>query len=566
MRNEQRAPRARLQLGRYPQVSLVVFALAYLLLAFSLSSLRSQELYTGNWDLGIFQQAFWSSAHGHPFYEAGDYEMYGFGSLFQVHPAPLLIGLSALYNLFPQASTLFLLQATVVSLGAVPLYYLAKDVTGSDHRALLVAGLYLIWPPLLAANLYDFHLEAFLPVELFLLFLLWRRGRYGWGALAAFLAFVTIEAGPVFVASIALFFLLPPLVESYQRLGGRAGTAPPRGRWLSRFGLLGRDFLYGPRLRPARYAAILFLAACGAYLVLQILQGDPGLLLVPVVPLSTNPSRPVLNAGLYISASHLPVDLPQKFSYWLALYALVGFLPLRSLRAQILVLPWLGYTFVSYSEFTVFGNQYGFLPVVPLFVGLAYGLKDLDLLSLPDALRHWRKHERASPARKRPGSRQGPHALSRKGTSSPGERAAPATFLLFAVVVACLILSPADPLVQRTDLGNGYQVNYVPMVGSAQVTELARQIPANAVVLASNNLFPLVANDVHAYALLWTPTIPPYLPFNRSHLPAWVFLCSSQSFAVPAWLGPLLTNGTTYALRGQVFGTTQGTVSLFVQV
>jgi uncharacterized membrane protein len=563
MTTDPKGPGTRDSRLRHPLLLLAVCTGGYFLLALLLSNLRFQELYTGNWDLGIFQQAFWSTAHGHPLYEAGDYEMYGFGSLFQVHPAPLLLLLADVYTAVPEAGTLFLVQAAVVSLAAIPLFLLARDVTGSPRKALLAAGLYLVWPPLLAANLYDFHLEAFLPVELFLLFLLWRRGNYLTGFLVAALTFVTIEVGPVLVATVALYFFLPSFRESYRRLAQALAPRLSPGVRRSRWRALGRDLLRHVRQRPVLCAGTLFLASCAAYGILLFLEQDPGLLLAPVVPLSTNPSRPILNAGLYISLHHLPIDVPQKLAYWFVLYALVGFLPFRSPRTQLLVLPWFGYTLVSYSEFTVLGNQYAFLPVAPLFIGVAYALRDLEFIGLTEAWRRWRGTERAAGRPSTPSPFPppggGPRTVAGSWRWSPGR----ATLLLGVVLVACLVLSPADPLVQRSALGNGYQVSYVPSPGSPQVQRLAGLIPPGAVVLASNNLFPLVANDVNAYALLWTTEVPPYLPFNQTHLPTWVFLCSSQSSSVPSWLVPLLTDGHTYQLIGQVPGTSQGTVSLY---
>ncbi len=541
-----------------PALALGLLVSAYFLLAFGLSLLRSEELYTGNWDLGIFQQAFWSTSHGHPFYEAGDYEMSGLGSLFQVHPAPLLVALQAAYALFPQAATLFVLQSAVVSLAAVPLFFLARDVTRSGGKALLVSGLYLLWPPLLAANLYDFHLESFLPLELFLLFLLWSRGRYAWGLLVAALACATIEVGPVLVAFVALYFLLPPLRTLAQRslatLGFGPGAPPIRERWVP----LGRSAARWLSRRPVQMAGILFVVSVVAYLLLRFVQGSPQFLLLPVVPLPANPARPVLDMGLYISLNHLVIDVPQKVGYWLLLYALVGFLPLRALRTQLIALPWIVYTFVSHSVFTVWGNQYGFLPVFPLFLGLAFGLRDLEAGSLAEALRAmgtW-----LHPRRRAGGT--GARTTPRAGRSPLAPRAV-VTWVLIALIVAGLALSPADPLVQRSSLGDGYQVSYVPMPNYAQVRQLVALLPPGATVLASNDLFPLVANDLNAYALLWTSEIPPYLPFNSTHPPPFALLASSQMGSVPGWLTSLLRDPAAYRVLGSVPGTDQGTVTLF---
>jgi uncharacterized membrane protein len=545
------------ELHRY-RLFLAVSVGAYFAVSLTLSWLRYEELFTGNWDLGIFQQAFWATAHGHPFYEAGDYEMSGIPSLFQVHPALLLLGLEGVYAVDPSPLALFALQSLVVSTAALPLYGIARDVTGSERGALYAALLYLLWPPLLAANLYDFHLESFLPLELFGFFWLWLRGRYGWGALAALTPTFTLQAGPVLVAAAAVFFCLYP--EGLRNV--RSQPRRDRGRdHIGAQGLLTALIRRGRE--PAFRASILLLIeAFASFLLLEYLGTHPSLLgLSPLLP-SGVPPRPEVSQGLYVSLAHLGIDLPQKFGYWLALYALVGFLPFGEWRTQIMTLPWLGYTFVSYSVFTAGGNQYAFLPAFPIFLGVAYGLARF--------FPHAHSGTTIPPAP----SRGGPHPDSPKG-----ERRAflvPSRFLqrsrgdllpvlIVALLLVGLALGPADPLWQGASLGPGYEVSYQPAPSDARVFHLASLIPSNASVLASNNLFPYVADDLHAFALLWTPEIPPDLPFNASHPPPYVFLCSSQGSSLPGWLAVLLANASVYGLRGQVTGTNQGTVSLFEQ-
>jgi uncharacterized membrane protein len=538
-----------------PALILLLLISIYFLAAMCLSVLRVFELQTGNWDLGIFQQAFWSTAHGHPLYEAGDYEMSGAQSLFQIHPALLLVPLGALYSAAPTPLTLFGTQTAAVALAALPLYYIAKDATGSDRRALLVAGLYLIWPPLLAANLYDFHLEAFLPLELFALFLFWSRQRYLLGFLAAGFAWITLQVGPVFVAFVAVYFLWPSMVSCYRsavrRLPARPGseTTSLPARWAR----LSKPFWNQADLASVSLGA----GSVVAYALFLFFQNHPGLVLLFPVPVAGNPSVPFTGGSLYISLQHLTPDFLQKVGFWLLLYALVGFLPWWAPRTQILVLPWFAYTFVSHSEFTVFGNQYGFLPVFPLMVGFAYGLGRLfppsDVRAVNEPL-----GER--------GSRRGRPLLSAPGSASflgPGSIRRVGAFLVIGCLILCALLSPADPLAQGRFAGNGYDVSYLSEVPYSEVKQLMNLVPANATVLSSNDLFTFFANDIHAYALLWTTSVPPFLPFNQSHLPTFLAIDSTQWNSVPAWLMPLVGRSSLYEINGSVSMTSGRTITLY---
>ena len=80
----------------YTRVLLGLVA-AYVIVSFVMASLRFTGFFDENWDFGIFQQALWSTTHGHVLFEAGDYELLGVSSFFQVHPSFLLLGLAGVY-------------------------------------------------------------------------------------------------------------------------------------------------------------------------------------------------------------------------------------------------------------------------------------------------------------------------------------------------------------------------------------------------------------------------------------------------------------------------------------
>ncbi|MDE1820485.1 MAG: DUF2079 domain-containing protein [Euryarchaeota archaeon] len=539
---------------------LVLFVLVYIVVLLSLSTARYVELATGDWDIGTFQQALWSTSHGHPLYEADDYQQSGASSLFEIHPSFVVVALVPVYTLAASPITLFALQALIVGLAAFPLYWIALDVTGSEKKSLLSAGVYLVSPLLISANLADFHLESFLPLELFTIFLLWKRGRYWWGAAVAFLSFATIEVTPFLVGALALYFLYPALGELYKSLvqGVRAGRRPPEG-WIRDTVSIVRRWLVP---RTTRATMILLLASVAAFGLLRLMQDDPSVvLLTPLMP-AANPPVPFVGGDLHLQPSHIVIGVSQRVGYWVLAYALVAFLPFRALRTQILVLPWLAYTFLSSLEYTKLGLQYGFLPVVPLLVGFVYGVSDLDI-SLPEfALRMHPSTIRTRPRMRGHTTSDIPasHARWDLWARHPGLL----SWALVAMVILEVGLSPLDPLMQNHQQGSGYQVSYLPPSQFAEVEMLASHIPSGAVVVASDDLFPLVANDVNAYSFFPTGTDAlHHFPFNVSHLPTYVLISSNEVNGVPAWLLVLLGNASAYDLIGEVTGVPKGTIELY---
>ncbi len=70
-------------------------------------------------------------------------------------------------------------------------------------------------------------------------------------------------------------------------------------------------------------------------------------------------------------------------------------------------------------------------------------------------------------------------------------------------------------------------------------------MPAGATVVASEDRFPLVANDPHAYALYFGRKTHLSRPFGTGVFPEHVLLSEAQIAAVPSWL-----TGTVSPLNG----------------
>lgn len=542
---------------------LCVLVIGFVALMFALSTLRYLQLATGDWDVGTIQQALWSTTHGYPMYEADSYEVSGAASAFQIHPSFLLVALVPVYELAPSALTLFGVQAVAVGVAAIPLYLLAKDVTGSERKALLSAAVYLVFPPLISANLADFHLESFLPLEIFALLLFWNRSRYVLGSIAAVAAIVTIEVGPILVASVAVLFLVgfDPFrwgdASSRLRLQGvtavfvgalRSLPAQLKG-WLG--------------IRRVRASLILLVGSGVAYLILRFIETFPGVVGLAPGLVPGNAPLPFVGGALNISTATFTAALDQKLEYWLLLYGLLAFLPLRALRTQLLALPWVAYTLVSLPTFTVLGRQYGFVAAIPLVVGFVYGIRDLSIPSLRSTWRILR------PARSPPPTANMvpmPKDLAGRAPRWDLWKRHPEAFavILLVILVGNVAVGPLDPAVQNNQQGSGYQVHYEVPSGFWALEGLAAQVPAGAVVVASDDLFPLVANDVHAYTLF-----PPgslalnNFPFNSTHLPTFVFLSLDETAAVPTWLDSMLGQSTVYSVVGVVSNAPKGGATLY---
>ncbi len=544
-----REPRGRLRGSPLAYLLLGIAGFAVLLTA--LSYLRWIGGFATSWDLGIYEQALWTTAHGRVFYEAPDFESSGTGSFLQVHSAFVLYALVPLYALLPSPLTLFAVQAALVASAAYPLFLFARDATGASRYALATGLLYLAWAPLVSATLYDFHVEAFLPLEIFALLWAWQRGRYGVGYVIAVVGFLTLEVVPVLVFFVAVYFLLPGPVGLrrfwawVRRPEGRAA----RAREALRTGLRSPRVVRTAVLLASSVVAFFLTVLARERWIEQFLGVSPYRGLVGYVA-GYSPG------SLGLSLSNLGAGTAQKYEYWLIAYGLLAFLPFLAPRALILAVPWTAFTFLNgNTNFVVLGYQYGFLAAVALFPAFA--------LALPVVARIFEGPVR--PGADRPDATDTGPVRSPPGPHRPGRAARRwALVALTALLAANLLFGPLDPAMQRAPgLGAGYLLTYTPAAGAAQVEELAALIPRGSNVLATEDLFPYVANGPGAYTLGSDTAYSPYLPFDPQTPPEFVLVSASRATELPAWLTNLLYAPPAYGVRGVVWASSTGAVLLF---
>lgn len=510
-----------------------------------LSLLRWTAFGGRTWDLGIFQQGLWSTTQGSVFWEAADYEFAGVHSFLQVHPSPILFGLVPLYAYAPSAATLFIVQAALVAVAAFPLAALARRTTGSAAVGMVAAVLYLVQASILSSALYDFHLEAFFPVEMFLLVFLWETRRYILVVPVAILTMVTLEAGPVLVFFVALFFLWPDLVRFEKALlspDGAGPTSSARARL--------RRFRAGSDWRAIAFGTAFLIGAVLAYAILRIFQYDVMSGLVGGSQIG-EAAGTLLPGGVGVALGNLESGFVGKITYWVLVFAMAAFLPFRAPRTLVLILPWFAFTVLSANlAFSTLGYQYGFVAAATVLTGAAYGLRGIRF-------RRDARVERGWAASSSPADRPSWVRRLRRAAQPTGW-----TWMFLVVVALNLVLSPVNPAMQASPPGPGYWLAYNPPPGFSQVTALASLLPGNASVLATPTMFPFVANDVNAYSMLWYAQDPPFLPFNATELPPYVLISQNELSVIPLWLGGQLYS-KFYGVRGVVWQSPVGSVFLF---
>ena len=172
----------------------------------SLSVLRHRAFNTGRYDLGNMVQTVWNTAHGH-FLQmtSGDGRQI---SRLAAHFDPILSAFAPLWWIWPSPEMLLVVQAVLVSLGALPVFWLANTHLRSERAALGFALVYLLYPATQWLTLNEFH-----PVALatpFLLFAFWYldEDRLVPFAIFAVLAMTTKEEIGFVVAGIGIWYAI----------------------------------------------------------------------------------------------------------------------------------------------------------------------------------------------------------------------------------------------------------------------------------------------------------------------------------------------------------------------
>jgi uncharacterized membrane protein len=289
---------------------LALLALAVLLYAayFSyLTILRYHAFEARALDMGNLHQAIWNTAHGNWFRMTNQEP--GLTSRLSMHVEPILLPIAGIYRLFPGVETLLILQATVVALGALPIFALARRLQLGDWLALAFAVTYLLNPTIQAANWLEFHPVTLAPTFLMsaFYFLVARTPRSNiWFVVFAVLAASCKEEMGLLVAMLGIYaaimqrrwrfgvftFVLAAGWSLLAVLGIQAAFAGGNIHW-GRYAYLGEtttDKVFALLTRPDLIVAQLQSAGIGRYFFELLLPVGFLSLLAPEVLLLALPS------------------------------------------------------------------------------------------------------------------------------------------------------------------------------------------------------------------------------------------------------------------------------------
>jgi uncharacterized membrane protein len=406
------------------------------------------------WDLGLFNQAFASTVHGTGFFT---YSIEPFtnpsGSFFGVHFSPILLAILPLYALYPSVATLLAVQALALGIGAVPIYRLSRLVLGNVGSSVAIALSYLLYFPMQAANLFDFHVESFIVAPL--LFSMYYLNVRKWKkfSLSIIVALSTVEYASFLVAAVGFAYLLLNIEGASWALKAK------------RF----RDHRL---LVPAMLTVV---SVAWFILARQVMttfnpappvafEGANNWSLVGAGSIAQIPIYAVLYPANALRA--LMFNLPLKLEYVGLLFVPVLLVPLLRPRTLIAAIPWVAFAFLSnYGPYYQLGNQYVLFVVPGMFWALILALQRLRSVKLGDKMTIL--------------SRNLPRILL--ASSMVG-------FILFASFSYPDALSSSMP-------------------HSTYLNEIIGIVPSGASVLTQNNLFPHFSPDrFSVYA------IPIYIP------------------------------------------------------
>jgi uncharacterized membrane protein len=169
---------------------------------------RYKSFMSAGYDLGVFSQMFENMKRTMQPVTSVERQELGIFSHFGVHFSPILYLLLPIYFVFSSPITIQIIQAVVLGIAVIPLYYLCKQYGMSQKMTIAFCAIYCFFPATSAGTFYDFHENCMLPLMIFCLLLsLEKKHTIGIVMSTAGVLMIKEDAALV-VLSIGLFFLL----------------------------------------------------------------------------------------------------------------------------------------------------------------------------------------------------------------------------------------------------------------------------------------------------------------------------------------------------------------------
>jgi uncharacterized membrane protein len=479
------------------------------------------------WDFGIFNQSFWTTTHNGGLFVSTVEQFLTNGQtgiFFGTHFSPILFVLVPFYSVFSLPQTLLISQSFILALGAVPLYFFAKNALKNRVIAVVFSIAYLFYPLLQGVNWFDFHVQVFLPLFFFSTIYFLVKEKWLPYFLFIFLSLTVAENVPITVVFIGLYCF-----------------------WRFRkqvFGALkARKFLDARLIAPVLTIVVALIWIFFAGWIRQTLfPFDPAYTQLykavdnwSVLGLKVDP-----NIGRYDDPIKLPLYLIQGIipgtyntygalthDFWLKMFYVVllfGPLLFLSFRSSItaISLAWLvPAIFSNYRPYYMIGDQFPAYPIAFIFLGaveaVGKGLPQFQLLY------RLRSLKLKGPIRIKLSSLKSPPLRFLRWLQGETSKASIPVkssslkhyaIVIFSVsLVFTVILSPISPVVPSTVKKDFVFADYtlpVPDDHTRNLMAIAALVPDTASILTTNTIFAHFSGRANAYAYPLDPMIQKY--------------------------------------------------------
>ncbi len=342
---------------------------------FFCSSVRHLLFQSNALDLGWFDQGIYLISQGKPpivsfvgFHILGD------------HAALILYIIALLYKIYPSVYWLFAIQAIALSLGIIPLWYLALNAGLQKAQARALVFIYLFYPLIFNVNLFDFHPDVFVVSGLLLAILAAQNNSLLWFSVAIVLILSSKAIFSLTVLGLGLWLLISQrklllgiigvitgiawfLIATQVIIPHYTGTDAAIEMADSRYAYLGDslgEIIKNLFLRPQLVFGHLFTLANLEYLILLLIPLSGGLSRYSLHLLM--PAFPALSLNLL--TDYLPQkDLIHQYSLPILPFLLVGVIATwvhgkGFLRKPKWLIVWSIIAFIAFAKYGYFGSLY----------------------------------------------------------------------------------------------------------------------------------------------------------------------------------------------------------------
>lgn len=193
-----------LEKRRAPEILTALMMGTYIYFISRFAILEHHSFDTHVFDLGIYDNTFWNSAHGNwmkcTFVRGGTH--------LSAHFDPIIIVLSPIYRLYPRAETILVLQTVWLASSGIPLYLHARRTLRSPWLAAACVLVFYATPALHGVNLFDFHsLALMIPLAMWLVYAIDANKPVLYGCVLPLFLLVR-EDMPLVASMIALYAIL----------------------------------------------------------------------------------------------------------------------------------------------------------------------------------------------------------------------------------------------------------------------------------------------------------------------------------------------------------------------